>query len=341
MSCPGICTMNITSDEGTHNLLDVSDTIYTAFDILINCFLAQALAWFGFLGNILNICVLSQQGMRDTTNLLLLYLAVSDLIFSILTIAYRIQNIVFYVDRHLSVTILSYYYEIFDNIKYTALFSGTYLITMLSVERMFAVCFPFQVSRIVTRFRIKICAFIITFIIFVIQLPLYGLTYLDLYIVDNATEMRRYVTNFTLNNYDFLKNFYLSTFVNVYSMVIPIVIVMVCSIMTITTIKMSFKNTRKLSTNSQLKRTKEIRSVKLSLVLSTSLISLVLVPSGCIETVLITNRPSVHLSEKAYRLLFSSDQILYIMNSSCNFILYVLTSQKFTKTLTKMFVLKK
>uniref|UniRef100_A0A2C9LHG5 G-protein coupled receptors family 1 profile domain-containing protein n=1 Tax=Biomphalaria glabrata TaxID=6526 RepID=A0A2C9LHG5_BIOGL len=81
--------MNETKTKmNTDNFLDVSDTVYIAVDILINCFLSQFLACLGLVGNVLNICVLSQQGMKDTTNLLLLYLAVSDLIFSLFSVLY-------------------------------------------------------------------------------------------------------------------------------------------------------------------------------------------------------------------------------------------------------------
>ncbi|XP_055860619.1 probable G-protein coupled receptor B0563.6 [Biomphalaria glabrata] len=326
-----MCTTQDHIKMTTEQLLDVSDTVYIAFDLILNCFLSLLLAMLGFVGNILNICVLSQQGMRDTTNLLLLYLAVSDLIFSFLTLVYRIPNVVFYFDKHLSVSLKYCYFQVLDSIKLLSLFCSTYFITMLSVERMFAVCFPFQVSRIVTRFRIKITAMCITVILFLFLSPMYGFAYLDTAIVDNVTEIWRYGTPFYFDNYSFFSTFYLSIFINVYSMGIPIIIITSCTIMTIIKVKTSYQTIQCMSDTVRVKRVQEIRSVKISLFLSTFLILFVIVPPGIIETLLFTRYSDLRLTLKSVELLISSEQMIYVLNSSFNFIVYVITSPKFAK----------
>ncbi|KAI8778624.1 G-protein coupled receptor 39, partial [Biomphalaria glabrata] len=64
-----ITTHSASTDMMTNqHLLDVSDEVYIAMDILLNCILSLGLAMLGFIGNLLNICVLSQQGLKDTTN---------------------------------------------------------------------------------------------------------------------------------------------------------------------------------------------------------------------------------------------------------------------------------
>lgn len=113
--------------------------------------------------------------------------------FSILTVAFRMSKIVFYLNKHLSVTILSYFAFIFNNVKVSALYSNTYFVTFVSVEGMIDACFHFHVSRIIRCYRITLCAFVITVIMFLIQVPLYGLVYLHIYTVDNETEYRRII----------------------------------------------------------------------------------------------------------------------------------------------------
>uniref|UniRef100_A0A2C9KYK8 G-protein coupled receptors family 1 profile domain-containing protein n=1 Tax=Biomphalaria glabrata TaxID=6526 RepID=A0A2C9KYK8_BIOGL len=325
------------SNNTTIQLIDLSFDVWKAIEVLVNCVLAEVLGVFGILGNVLNIIVLTQHDMRNTTNLILTFLSVSDLIFSVLTVFYHIKNIVFFLNIYLSYSLNSYYYQFFDGIKLLFLFTSTYFVTMLSVERMIAVCFPFHVARIVTTFRIKCAAIVILFLLAGLLTPLFCITYLDIAIVDNITFTQRSVTSFFVNNYAFLMYFYFSTLTNIYSMVIPIIIVLMCNIATVIKLNSSSEKRKDLSINTNSKRIKDLRSIKISFFLSTALILFVLVPSGIIETLIGQKIIADDLSLRTVTLIIDSENLLYIVNSSFNFVLYVITSPKFAQTFKNLF----
>lgn len=171
--------------------------------------------------------------------------------------------------------------------------------------------------------------------------PLFCITYLEQELVNNITVTRRYTSTFFLENFDFLVNFYFTTFMNIYSMIIPVISVLMCTVATVIKLKSSSEKIKDLSTNAMSKRVKDLRSVKISFFLSTALIFFVLVPSGILETLLAHGIIGKDLSLKIFNLITDSENILYIVNSSFNFVLYVLTSPKFAQTFTSLFNPKK
>ncbi|KAH9489483.1 hypothetical protein Btru_049381 [Bulinus truncatus] len=201
--------------------------------------------------------------MRDTTNLILLYLSVSDFVISILAVLQHISNLVYCWNNYLSFTFDLLYITLFGYIKLVCLFTSTYFVTMLSVERMIAVCFPFHVSRIVTKFRIKVLAVLITFLLSGLLSPYCGLIYLSYSTKDYVLFIGTVQIEFFQNNYSFFADFYLSIFVNIYSMAIPTIIVLLFKIMTIKKLARTSRNLNGLYENVMSKRVKELRSLKI------------------------------------------------------------------------------
>ncbi|KAI8777915.1 allatostatin-A receptor [Biomphalaria glabrata] len=335
--------MNATSDSKFREIypegsfFDVSEEALKTVDICINCILVHLLGMFGFTGNGLNIMVLTHHGMRTTTNLILFYLAVCDLCFSCMTLIYYSQKIVFYVNQYWSTTWSSYVYVTLNPVQTWLFFTSTYLVLILSAERMVAVCFPFHVAILISRSRIKLVVGVFVFILAGLLSPYYGATYLDYAIMNNITVVLRYKTDFSLNSY-----FYYCSFVSsIYVTAIITFLVLLFTLMTLIALTKSSKNLRRLSSAAMLRRAREMRSAKTSLFLSTSLICLVLIPSGLMDALLSTKSYMLYFTHNALMLLNTFKQVLYVLNSSFNFVFYVITSPKFAQTFRNIFRKKK
>ncbi|KAK6969875.1 G-protein coupled receptor 39 [Biomphalaria glabrata] len=315
------------------NLLDVSDEVFEALDIAINCIVVHLLSSLGLIGNSLNIAVLSQHSMRDTTNLILLCLSVSDLCFSCFMEIYYINKIVYYFDQYLSMTMWTYISVLTVPVQTLLFFTSTSLVMILSVERMVAVCFPFHVSRIVTRFRIKFLIGVFIFGLAGVVSPLYGARTLETVTFNNVTIVSGVSTEFFTNAY--FSAFYM--FLTIYLLVFITSVVIVCTIITLASLTVSSSKIQHLSAEVMLKRAREVRSARTSLCLSSSLIFLVLVPSGLFDIIFASNNSLFRFTNKALMVLNTFKQILYLFNSSFNLVLYVITSPKFAQTFRNIF----
>lgn len=75
--------MNI-SAVGVNKFDIVSDEAIEIVDDVINCVLLNCVAILGIIGNVLNVAVLATQGMKDTTNVILMSLSCVDLVYVVL-----------------------------------------------------------------------------------------------------------------------------------------------------------------------------------------------------------------------------------------------------------------
>ncbi|CAL1526079.1 unnamed protein product, partial [Lymnaea stagnalis] len=283
----------------------------------------------GIVTNILNISILQRHGMDDSMNVVLVALAVSDMAYSISETVYRIGLIATNVDFSLGYNILSVYYVIFLNLSSCAIVISTWLVSVISFERMIAVSFPFHSSRIITPHRIK-CLVISLYIIFISMYgPLFCGWYLDwsFHPSYNLTLLRDIKFDWFKVNPGWVI-FISNHVIPAIATPIPIVIILSCTSMTVLRLSGRVKAFEALSTSSA-KRVKEMRSIKISLVICLCLAFSILLPNACLDACLALNDQLLSYTLIAFIRAFT--QLAVQVNASMNFFIYVALSSKFSK----------
>ncbi|CAG5127165.1 unnamed protein product [Candidula unifasciata] len=139
--------------ENDDDILTDSQTELAMFILML--FVTPAICIVGIVGNVCSILVLAKQGLKKCSNILLLGLAISDITY---LIGYnnppKIVYVVFGKQSFLyppySSTILFVLSEIFLMIDYSSGLASLTLPMLITIERLVTVFFPLKVSRIIT-----------------------------------------------------------------------------------------------------------------------------------------------------------------------------------------------
>ncbi|CAL1529162.1 unnamed protein product [Lymnaea stagnalis] len=284
--------------------------------------------------NILNMLVLFRHGMEDSTNIVLFGLSVTDLIFSCSETFNRIISIVFRLDFFLAYTLSGYYIVGFMNVSNYAMCTSVWMVSIISFERMLAVCFPFLTSTIITPKRMKFMVTIVYVVLAILYIPFF-VTY-DL---DWGFDSRYNKTLIILlNRKEYLNNkWWIDIFADdilpALGTTVPMTTILFCTFATIASLRKATKNIGNLTT-SLTKRVKEMRSIKISLIICCGMAFSVLIPNACLDAY-----PTIkgeYLPPYLALFIRSFTQVAVQFNASMNFFIYVALSSKFKKTCLKL-----
>ncbi|XP_055895000.1 FMRFamide receptor-like [Biomphalaria glabrata] len=333
---------HITSNQtlkATDDSFDVSDEVYYLLLFVTNAIIANILSLIGILGSILNVIILSHHKMQDTTNVILLAISVCDLIYSITQISFNFYQfarsfINVYIFQWATVINLL----IFDRINYIALIVSIHLVTLVSIERMVAVCFPFHVSRVFTLYRMKCIIISIVCCNIVLRIPFYFKfeMYFDEY--KNVTMPFLRFGDLFFQNITFFNTYSRISALFLYS-ILPFFVIFICTFATIFHISITSKTNKALSSMEAIaKRKKEMKSVKIVLIICVFLMFFILIPLFVQQVLFVF---ALVISQKLSLITFWIVNILVQLNSSFNFVIYVTGSPKFKRTLMKIFYSKR
>ncbi|XP_013093790.2 FMRFamide receptor-like [Biomphalaria glabrata] len=292
--------------------LDIQTVIFVRN--IINYVITPILSVIGVVGNVINLVVLRQSGYKDTNVLLLESLSMADLILSLLNILLRTREFV----QQFGAIIYIYSYGPF---VIMAVVVNCHL-GVIAVERVIAVCFPFHVSRIFIRSRVKLSiGFIYVFCIGTYS-PLFFM--FEPLWVNNQTAVVIVPSQIFLSNMEAIIVYLTTVAVNIYSITLP-AIVIICSLFV--GVKLLMRKLQ-LPMHCTQRRSKDLSAMKMIL----SVCLLVLFNNGsCLgmnyffQAYALTEGPLYDLLKDLLTLI---DQL----NTSFNFFVYVAMSKKFLKT---------
>lgn len=319
------------SNFSADNVYDISLDVYIILTLICNCVLIQLLCLIGIMGNILTVIVLICTGFKSSTNIALFALAASDLLYSITESLHRLPYIILYFDNSLANNIYSYIsVYIFAWNQYLTQLS-TDIVVVIAVERMIAVWFPFKTSQMMSPFRMGCIIFMVIILLIPLYLPYALYTSLLPITINNKTTMYIQLSQFGTENglfYEIHRKYVLIPL----NAVVPTVTIIVCSVLIIYKLMLSSRKVKKLSSNAVSdKREKDIKSIKITLLLCFFVVALVLVPSNTID-MYFRYTPNLPYSGRIITILFFLLNIIYQINASINFIIYVIFNSKFYKT---------
>ncbi|KAH9490768.1 hypothetical protein Btru_046949 [Bulinus truncatus] len=316
----------------------ISDQLLYQLDILLNCFLIQVLCVFGIVGNVINVIVLSRQGLKDS-NVVLFSLSVIDLLGSVFRQGRRLKCIVATLDTPASVTvdtIGSVFFILPDN---WCLASSIFHITAIAVERCLAVCAPFSVAAVFTPRRVKIMLVSLYAYTVVILSPLfYRLTYAwETDPLTNATVARVVYTRFYSDHVEVV-NLFSTIFYNNICTTAPLLTILICS--AIIVVKLLQARPQRLSKlSSQRSDSLRLKDRKVAKMLLTVCVATVIscLPTSLLAMYLVYSQATLFTGNLFY-VIRSLQDVLYQVTASVNFIIYVSLSSKFNRIYKTMFL---
>ncbi|CAL1529139.1 unnamed protein product, partial [Lymnaea stagnalis] len=291
----------------------------------------------GVVGNGINVVVLSSPKFRDTTSFLLLSLSVADFFASVTELLFRLPNVIMYFQLRLADAVFCFYmtYIYFWNLHFV--YVSIFYVSLVAVERMIAVCFPFHVASLVTMFRVKF----ITVTGFMFYAALFSPNLNMLYTIrsydrNNETSLRMAYTDFYKENYELLIVYRQAVSI-LFVYALPILTITVCTAMVTSAMALNWRNLKKLSSSHSAKRLKEMKSSKTALCVCLSMAVFILIPSFVFDMLSVFREDLFPQNRNRSTVIYYAMTLIYELNSFLNFIIYVATSSKFAREFKELF----
>ena len=315
---------------------DISDESTKNINFAFECVTIPILVTFGVTGNILSLIVLSQRRLRrSSTNVLLIGLAMSDLLYLLSTVVRKSTCIISRFDP-----ILSYKYFVLS-------FSGAYyvntcfsrvsslLVAVISIERLLAVTLPMKVRLLCRRTTVVITVIAVLVFTFA-SLVLLPLQYAVKYV--NKTPYLRY-NDFYLENKEFVEiyNRYLTVAVLRW---LPKVIVVVCNGIIIAFLwrrTIPVEAAENVISMANVSRTQ--RKITLMLVTVAVVFVLTLLPGDAfwLASMLVDGFRLYGKYNNLFDVLSDVTLTFEIINSSINFVIYMVLNSTFSEVYLILF----
>ncbi|XP_059166191.1 FMRFamide receptor-like [Physella acuta] len=318
-------------------IYDISPNVFDQLSTFINCFLIHIMCLFGILGNVITIVILVYNGFTVATNIALIALAVSDLFYSVTQSLGRVQSIVYKFNPDLAYCFYSYYMVYIFAWNQCTITTSAYIVTAIAIERMIAVWFPFKVVHLITPIKMGCIVILLGVLTVVIYSPYAIYVQLDqrtLFVNKTVTWYKQ--NQPYINNVNFFEVY--RTFVTIFSnVIIPLIIILVCCFVIILRLTLSNKTIKKMTLSE--KRVRDLKSVKITLLVCLSLVVLVLIPLNALDIYLSYSQTNL-ISPRIQSVLMYLLQCVSQCSASTNFIIYVLFNPKFFSTYKKLFLLR-
>ncbi|CAL1531187.1 unnamed protein product, partial [Lymnaea stagnalis] len=285
----------------------------------------------GIVGNSINIAVLSQHRFRESTNIILISLSTSDLLFSMFLPVTRLKCLVSYIDPALAVTVDTYVTVYFFMPKFVCLGTSFWYVGLIGIERFFAVIFPFHVAKIFTRRRVTCLTVSIFCFSFAIISPTF-FTLRCVWVFDSAFNRTVAIVDYTefyLANQEFL-DFYMWVGLNNLFCTLSFIVVCTCCFAIIVKLMRAAVKRELMTSRSG---GYDVKVVKM-LVTVCGIFVIVGIPTITMYSYF---KPNFIFVSPVHKLMSDIGDILFLANASSNFLVYVTMSSKFAKTYKTLF----
>lgn len=308
----------------------ISDDITSA----LQCIVFPVITAVGILGSILSLIVLFQKNLRNsTTSIVLIGLAFSDLCFLVTNFVRKSTCIFKEYDQLLAdeINATTFFYMFYLKTSFSRV--STLIVVLISVERLIAVAFPLKVKQIVTKKRMIASVMSIYALVFgsLSALPLqYTYTYIrgkpyisqTKFATENAVPLKAY------NEY----------FLPIVFRYIPVIIVITLNTVIIYLVRQSKRFQNTVGKQDQ-KRKDEQRKIT-RMLLSVAIIFLICLLPGDLLLLCSSTIDGFEFFGTYHNLfMVLSDLCLMfeMINSSVNFITYMILNRNFYDTYVRLF----
>lgn len=300
--------------------------IVNILEIFTNCIMINLICIFGIIGNSINIIVLCKHGYRESNNIILVSLSVSDLLFSFILPLTRLKCLVKHFDEGFSITLNTFVTVYLFMPKYTCLATDISYVTLIAVERFIAVFFPFQVGKIFDKKTTRIIAIAIPVFCLIVLTPTFlalTFTWTFHHGLNQTVAVIEY-TQFYVVHHKFL-DFYAWVGLNIFFSVSAIFIISVCCLSVGLRLSRAAVKRRALTSRSS---GYDVRVVRMLVTVCIVFLA-VSIPNSVLYSYYV---PNFIFVSAMHELIDNICAILYAVNASANFVVYVTMSKKFAST---------
>ncbi|XP_076455500.1 uncharacterized protein LOC143290096 [Babylonia areolata] len=315
---------NLTSDASIGGAKDPHEEFYEQARFITGLVIYPIICILGLCGNVLCIIVMSQRQMRSSTNVYLLSLAVSDGVKLISDLLYFIVVLLYHVDSPSGDKAFGCLYPYAHYIFNCSLCVSAWLTVSVAFERYIYVCHPTKVKTYCNIARARTVSFTVFFSMSLLAIP-YAMRYRTVEVMNNRTGGGTWtleVTELWQNRlfadiYTWVQNFLRS--------IIPLLILIALNVAIIYGMR-----------RCRIGRSKSGRRHRITVMLIfVILIFLVCItPDAVMSTFL-----GMGYYEEAYlqRGIREITDLLLLLNSACNFVLYCIFNTIFWKNFVFLF----
>lgn len=299
------------------------------FRFVVNGVLLNCIGAGGLLGNALSVLVLSRPQMRSSVNCLLVGLAACDTVLILTSVLLFGLTAVFpYTGR-----LRFYYYHICPNITpyaypiaNAAQTMSVYLTLIVTIERWVAVCHPFRAKALCTSSRARLYVFGTATFAFAYNFP----KFFEAEVYERVADGE--VVYCVKSDDSFRTEAYIAVYIHwMYLIVMYIVPFTALAALNACIVKQVRR--------AQAERARLSRVQRREIGLATMLLVVVLVFFLCNILPLVTNSFELFFENQLEQLdpLVKTSNLLVTINSSVNFVIYVIFGEKFKRVFLKMF----
>ncbi|KAK6177083.1 hypothetical protein SNE40_015260 [Patella caerulea] len=318
----------------------VSEATANLFFFALNCVCYPILFLLGTIGNIISVIVMVVQGLQDSTNVILVALAVSDTLHLSMGVVEKASCIISSVDLVCGKNYGVLMYPQVFMLRMMFVRITSFLTMLIGIERTIAVTVPLKARFLLSVKRIRIVVVFLYLIPILATIPMF-LIFEVVYVPDpihNTSMAVLQTKHFYLRNlgsYDF----YLHYLNNVILRYVPVLTIGVCSLTVIIKLKMNelwnLKNKNVFSVE-RILRQKKITKMALAIT-SVYMISMISVIIHQIWYAFDDNFRLFKPRKNTFMIVSEFASLFDALNASTNFILYVAMSEKFAATLKRLF----
>jgi hypothetical protein len=318
----------------TSELPDVADnnydTKYKAVYDVMNCYLTPLLCIFGFIGNFINVVVLTHRrfcmlngGSESGSRIGLIVLALSDMLFCVVlfprSFLYTAKSLFTSADFWL------FFQAYGTGLITTFILSSTWITVALAMLRYLAICHPFRLRKLDGNRCSKIAYSIMFASSMLMNIPSFFQFQIMSFEFQNSTV---YLIDIGYMDHRRLPGKIFQVFRLLFFLVFPLALLVFCNISLINALRKSQRIREQLRVPSHISNTKN-RITSMLIIVSVSFLVLVL-PSEIMDFFIEFVKMDYQRTE-VFMLMRSVANLLQLIAFSCNFLIYCLCNLHFRK----------
>ena len=304
------------------------DTKYKTVYDAINCYLTPVLCIFGFLGNIINVIVLTHRrfcmlsGFESGSRVGLIILALSDMVFCVVLFP---RGFLFTAKSLFAQKDFWLFYQVYGTgLVTTFILSSTWITVALAMQRFLAICHPFQMRRIdISQFAYSVVLMLSA----VLNIP----SFFQFKIVPlNSGNETLYLVDIGHMDHREMPGKIFQVFRLLLFLILPIMLLVFCNISLIRALSKSQRIRQQFNVPMHLAQSRN-RVTLMLIIIAVSFLVLVL-PSEIMDFFIEFIRMDYKKTE-LFLLMRTLANLLQLISFSCNFLIYCLCNLHFRKVL--------
>ena len=294
----------------------------------------------GIVGNIISVIVINKTKKQPAFSKYLITLTITDILLLISGLARFSCSVAATKASNLASQIQAYcIFIVGHGIGYTTMNMSSSMIVVMSIERLVAVAFPFQMKRFIFDKHPKYTISVVLIIQLILSLP----SVIWIEIVEGTSYNQTNTTIYYVNYRDWALDLqfrkYFSVFLIVFNMILPVVAVTLSNIVILITLKRR-KNTIASNSRSTSDRSAEERRVTVTLVTISIFYLVSVLPTLAIYIMYVALPNFLAIRRREYYLLTTLQDVnvlIVCLNGAIDFSIYIMTSSQFRNTFKKYY----